>query len=168
MVLASLLLISNVTTHQSDPRDVELKIEGLSLIVRTDKQSYKIGEDIVLNVEVRNTSDLYIAMDSSLRRTWNMTVDVKDGAGNSVDWPGSDMVLRVIQPRSSEGFVTVKPNCYYGALRAYTFQMLDSGKHSVHVKLYGGANEETIANLKIQGYVWGYLKAKPVEIEITV
>ena len=166
-MLASLLFLATATSHQQDPRDYELKIDGLSLIVRTDKQSYKIGEDIVLNVEVRNTSDVYIAMDSSFRRTWNMTVEVKDGAGKSVDWPGSDIVLRVMQPRSNEGFVTVKPNCYYGALRAYTFQMMNNGKYSVHVMLYGGANEETIERLKIQGYVWGYLKAKPVEIEIT-
>jgi hypothetical protein len=168
MTFVALFAMSVLTQQDSDQRYQETKIEGISFIAQTAKKEYKAGESIVLDVRVQNESEeRFLLIDSKFQRTWNMIVDVYDGNGNHVEYPGWNMTTRVMQPRSASDFVVVPPSRYFGDPSAYEFYLSETGNYSINVSLYGGAYDETAKKLKLQNYIPGMLRAHPIKISVT-
>src|SRR5262245_48772309 len=151
---------------QNSPADI------LKVSVRTDKQIYKRGETIQLDVFLTNTGDRLIHIYNYL--SWgyssSLTLHVYNHAGKEVQARFlDDTITPPPPPEEDYYFVSLKPNHLFGVRRTSPLEELNinqPGQYKIIVEYHSPIPKKYGKEKEIVGTEDGRIWSKPVRIKV--
>lgn len=161
------------------PVDTEMKNtsknkSALKVLVSTDKEKYKVGDQIKLTVSLLNDSNQALSLYGQL--SWghssSFTLRITDLAGREIMPEGfDDSITPPPPPNDKSVFVNLNPKHFLGTTRIQSLKELNidrPGKYKVAVDYHSPIPESFGQGLPIWSREMGAVASAPMQIEVSV